>query len=110
MGAPCGLLSTEREKDRCGAVNDEGSNRLLAAEESQGISQFAESSMHLVVERSYAGTRATRARMTGQQASATTSEIGHGRFRVAAELVCFVTIYTGRRPVTPSELHFMLAF
>lgn len=49
--------------------------------------------------------------MTGQHASPTASgEMGHGRFRVAAELVCFVTIYSGSRPVTLSELRYVLAF
>lgn len=52
MGALCGLLSTYRERGRYGVVNDERSNRLLAAVQSQGISQFPESSMRFVVERS----------------------------------------------------------
>lgn len=48
--------------------------------------------------------------MTEQQALPTESGIGHRTFRVAAELVCFVTIYAERRPVTPGELHYVLAF
>lgn len=48
--------------------------------------------------------------MTEQKASPTASGIGHRAFRVAAELVCFVTIYAERRPVTPSELYYVLAF
>lgn len=108
MGAPCGLLSTEREKDRRGVANDEGSNRILAAAESQGISVSREQHAPCggkVLRRSQSHTG-----KNDWAASAATSERGHGRFRVTAELVCFVTIYMGRRPVTPSELHFVLAF
>lgn len=42
----------ELERDKYGVVNDERSNRFLAAVQSWGISQFSESGMCFSVERS----------------------------------------------------------
>lgn len=53
MGAAlCGLPSAKLERDKYGVVNDERSNRFLAAVQSWGISQFSESGMCFSVERS----------------------------------------------------------
>lgn len=53
MGAAlCGLPSAKLERNKYGVVNDERSNRFLAAVQSWGISQFSESGMCFSVERS----------------------------------------------------------